>query len=186
MIAPGSTIGIIGGGQLGRMLGVAAAQLGYRTHVYAPEASGPATEVAAAWTRAAYDDGDALRRFAGAVDVVTYEFENVPVGPLRVIEAIVPVRPSPRSLEVAGDRLAEKAFVVAQGGRPAAHAAVASEAELRDVVRALGLPARLKTRWFCYDGKGQVRIGADTELAVVWAAMAGQPGMLEPLVTFDS
>ncbi|WP_174273920.1 5-(carboxyamino)imidazole ribonucleotide synthase [Sphingomonas bacterium] len=183
MIPPGSTIGIIGGGQLGRMLAIAAANLGYRTHIYAPGTSGPATEVAAQWTRGAYEDADAVAVFAAQVDVVTYEFENVVV---EAIAGLAGIRPSARSLEVSQDRVAEKRFAEGQGGRPARWRAVSSAAELDAALAEIGAPAILKTRRFGYDGKGQARIGAPGEAAAAWEAIGGAPAVLEAMIAFDA
>ncbi len=162
MIAPGETIGILGGGQLGRMIAMAAAQLGYRTHVYAPESESVAAEVCGAFTNAAYDDAAALARFAADCAVVTYEFENVPVAPLAALGA-VPLLPNARALEVAQDRLNEKTFVTALGGTPAPFAPVDDKAGLLAAVDAIGAPGILKTRRDGYDGKGQWRIGSRAE-----------------------
>lgn len=157
MIAPGETIGILGGGQLGRMLAMAAAQLGYRCHVYAPEADSIAAEVCAAFTCAAWDDAAALAAFAADCAVITYEFENVPVAPLAALGA-APLLPAPRALEIAQDRLAEKTFVSGLGGRPAPFAAVDDAAGLAAAIASIGTPGILKTRRDGYDGKGQWRV----------------------------
>ena len=183
--APGGTIGILGGGQLGRMLAMAAAQLGYRAHIYSPEGSGPATEVAAEWTRGRYDDGEALARFAAAVDVVTFEFENIPAGPLARLAQHAPVHPNPAALAVAQDRLAEKEFVVGLGGTPAPFRAVDTIEALRDAAAAIGTPAVLKTRRFGYDGKGQARLATAADCDAAWAAIAGAPAILEGFVRFE-
>jgi 5-(carboxyamino)imidazole ribonucleotide synthase len=159
VIPPGETIGILGGGQLGRMIAMAAAQLGYRVHVFAPEPDSIAAEVAAAFTNAAYDDREAMARFAADCAVVTYEFENVPVAPVAML-APVPVLPHPRALETAQDRLAEKLFVSSLGGTPAPFAAVDSDADLAAAIARIGAPGILKTRRDGYDGKGQWRIAA--------------------------
>ena len=163
MILPGATIGILGGGQLGRMLAIAAAQLGYRCHIYAPEHVSVAAELAADHTRAPFTDTNALTRFAGQCDVVTYEFENVPVAPLAVIPA-ERLAPGMRALEVAQDRLKEKNFVSELGGRPAPFAAVSSLQELRDAVDRIGSPGILKTTRDGYDGKGQWRISGSRDV----------------------
>jgi 5-(carboxyamino)imidazole ribonucleotide synthase len=181
-IAPGGTIGILGGGQLGRMLGLAAAQLGYRVHIYAPGASGPASEVAWRWTLGAYDDADALRAFAAEVDVVTYEFENIEAKPL---DGVANIAPGVRALDVAQDRLAEKRFCESVGGRPAQYRAVDSRAELDAALAAIGTPAVLKTRRFGYDGKGQARLRSPADADVAWDAIGGQPAILEAMVAFD-
>jgi 5-(carboxyamino)imidazole ribonucleotide synthase len=187
MIAPGSTIGIVGGGQLGRMLAMAAAQLGYHCHIYAPdEAPPPAAEVSAHFTRGAWDDEAALARFGASVDVATYEFENVMAGPLAALAAQVPLFPPPRALAVAQDRAEEKSFVDGLGGRPARYALVDDEAGLRDAVARIGVPAILKTRRFGYDGKGQARIMAVADAAEAWVAVRGAPSVLEGFVPFDA
>lgn len=183
-IAPGATIGIIGSGQLGRMLGVAAAQLGYRVHVFAP-ASGPANDICNAFTCADYNDADALASFADAVDVVTYEFENIDAGPIEAIAGRVAVRPGVHSLRVAQDRCAEKRFVEDLGGRPAPWASVETLDELHAAVAAIGAPAILKTARFGYDGKGQARLNAPEEAEAAWDAMGRQPAILEGFVAFD-
>lgn len=157
MIPPGETIGILGGGQLGRMIAMAAAQLGYRCHIYAPDADSVAAEVSGAFTRADYDDAAALARFAADCAVVTYEFENVPVAPLSALGA-VPLRPGSRALEIAQDRLSEKTFVADLGGRPAPFAQVDTSQDLAAAIARIGAPGILKTRREGYDGKGQWRI----------------------------
>ncbi len=188
VIPPGSTIGILGGGQLGRMLSVAAAQLGYRVHVFAPEGEEgtPAADVSAFATRAAYEDEAALDAFAASVDVVTFEFENVPVAAARRLMARVPVRPGARAFEVAQDRLAEKRFAEHCGGRTAPFRAVHDPAGLDAALADLGCPAILKTRRFGYDGKGQARIERAADLAGAWESIGGVPAVLEGLVTFDA
>jgi 5-(carboxyamino)imidazole ribonucleotide synthase len=165
------------------MLAMAAAQLGYRCHIYAPEAGGVAAEVAGAFTRAGWDDGAALASFAEDCAVITYEFENVPVPPLAALGA-VPLRPHPRALETAQDRVAEKRFVEALGGRPAPYAPVDSPEELREALAAIGAPAILKTRRDGYDGKGQWRFDSVSEAeALEWP---GKPLVLEGRVEFEA
>ena len=186
MIAPGSTIGIIGGGQLGRMLAIAAAQLGYKSHIYSPETSGPATEVSAFWTKGSYEDEEALARFGRAVDVATYEFENIAAGPLTALAAEAPLYPPRRALEIAQDRLSEKEFVAGLGGRPAPFQAVGSRSDLDEALAGIGAPAILKTRRFGYDGKGQARIKAQDDVEAAWAAVRGAPSVLEGLVDFEA
>jgi len=186
MIVPGSVIGVLGGGQLGRMLALAAAPLGYRVHIYAPEAELVAGDVAFAVTRAAYEDEAALRRFAAAVDVVTYEFENVPSRAVAFLEALRPVRPGHEALDVAQDRCSEKRFVEALGGTPAPYAVVDSLADLEAALARLGTPAILKTRRMGYDGKGQLRISDVSEAATAFAALGGSGLILEGLVRFDA
>ena len=182
-VPPGSTIGILGGGQLGRMLAIAAAKLGYRTHIYAPGLSGPATEVAARWTHGAYDDPRAVAAFAAQVDVVTYEFENVDLEALRGVPAVYP---PPRALEVAQDRAAEKEFAGRCGGTPAPYRIVDTVDDLREALATLGTPAILKTRRMGYDGKGQVRISDAAQAEAAWTVLKGQPAVLEGLVAFDA
>lgn len=186
MIAPGSTIGILGGGQLGRMLAIAAANLGYRVHIFAPDEEQPAADVSAEATRAAYDDRAALDRFAASVDVVTYEFENVDVTAVRQLAERVPVSPGVRALEVSQDRLAEKDFVAGLGGSPAPYRAVDNLTDLAVALADLGAPAILKTRRFGYDGKGQVRLQDAGEAEAAWTALGGRPCVLEGLVRFDA
>ncbi len=185
VIPPGATIGILGGGQLGRMLALAAATLGYRVHVFAPEAEQPAADVAAVATRAEYGDTAALDAFAAAVDVVTYEFENVPVAAVAHLAARVPVRPGVAALDVAQDRLAEKTFVAGLGGATAPFRAADDLAGLRTALAAIGAPAILKTRRMGYDGKGQARIATADDAAAAWAATGGAPAIVEGLVAFD-
>lgn len=185
IIEPGATIGIIGGGQLGRMLSIAAAQLGYRCHIFAPEAAPPAADVSAMLTQGDYADTDALLRFAASVDVVTYEFENIDTAPIAALAERAVVRPSVHALEVAQDRLAEKDFISSLGGRPAPYCAVATRAELDEALHRIGAPAILKTRRFGYDGKGQARILAPTDADTAWAAIGGNPAVLEGFVRFE-
>jgi len=183
MIPPGETIGILGGGQLGRMLAKAAAQLGYRVHVYAPEADSVAAEVCARFTQAHWGDAAAMTEFAADCAVVTYEFENVPVGPLKALGS-VPLHPNARALEVAQDRLNEKEFVEQLGGRTAPYMAVDTREDLDAALTRLGSPGILKTRREGYDGKGQWRINADHEADGI--AFSGQPLIYEGLVRFSA
>ena len=179
MIPPGETIGILGGGQLGRMIAMAAAQLGYRAHVYAPEPESIAAEVCGGFTCAAWDDTEALARFADDCAVITYEFENVPVAPLAPLEAKLLAHP--RALETAQDRVNEKQFVEALGGRPAPWAAVDSQADLDAAIARIGTPGILKTRRDGYDGKGQWRImsPADAEGLALPAAALVYEGFID-------
>ena len=153
MIPPGETIGILGGGQLGRMLAMAAARLGYRCHVYAPEAEAIAAEVCAQFTQAAWDDAEAMAAFAADCAVVTYEFENVPVAPLKALGQ-VPLLPSAHALEVAQDRLSEKRFVADLGGVTAPFHVVDTADDLAEALVSVGSPGILRTRREGYDGKG--------------------------------
>ncbi len=181
----GAVIGILGGGQLGRMLSVAASRLGFRTHVFEPAANPPAADVAHAVTTAPYEDAAALAAFAAAVDVVTYEFENVPTSALDLIEATRPIRPNRRALATSQDRIAEKDFLSSLGLITAAYAAVGNLADLQAAVARIGTPAILKTARMGYDGKGQVRLSSPADAPAAYAAMNGAPAVLEGFVTFD-
>ena len=184
-LAPGSTIGILGGGQLGRMIALAAAALGYRCHVYCPEGDAPAVEVAARATRAGYDDRAALADFARAVDVATLEFENVPAAAVEAISALAPVRPDARALEVAQDRIDEKEFLNRIGVATTRFAAVDSPGALARAMARIGAPAILKTARLGYDGKGQRAIGADTDAEAAWRALGAERAILEAAVDFE-
>lgn len=185
MLPPGSTIGILGGGQLGRMLAVAAARLGYKVHVYAPDAESVAAEVTAHHSQAAWDDEPRLAAFAAACDVVTYEFENVPVDTVRFLSGHVAVRPGVAGLKIAQDRLEEKNFVAGLGGRPAPFAAVPDRAALDAALAAIGAPAILKTVRMGYDGKGQARVMTPADADTAWEAIGRHAAVLEGFVTFD-
>ena len=181
-LPPGSTIGIVGGGQLGRMMAMAAARLGYRAHIFDPHYRPCAAEVAGAFTRAPFDDAAALAAFAGQCDVVTYEFENLPVGPLAALGD--KLRPGTRSLEFAQDRAAEKRFLEANGATVAAWREVGSVAELDAAVAALGLPLVLKSRRLGYDGKGQAWVRKADEARAAWASIGDAPAVAEAAVDF--
>jgi 5-(carboxyamino)imidazole ribonucleotide synthase len=183
-IAPGSTIGIIGGGQLGRMLGVAAAQLGYRCHIFDPHEHPPAGDVAAYVTRAAFDDRAALEAFGNAVDVVTYEFENLPCDPLTILGD--KLRPSVRSLAIAQDRAREKEFIEQCEARVAMWRAVSTLDDVNAAVAELGLPLVLKTRRHGYDGKGQAWIRSEADAASAWDAIGQEPAVAEARVDFSA
>ncbi|MDZ4088555.1 MAG: 5-(carboxyamino)imidazole ribonucleotide synthase [Tabrizicola sp.] len=180
----GATIGILGGGQLGRMLSVAASRLGYRCHIYEPGAA-PAGDVALAVTSAPYEDEAALRAFAAAVDVITYEFENVPTSALDLLESLKPIRPNRRALAISQDRISEKSFLNDLGLQTAPWAAVNSEADLRAAAGTLGLPAILKTTRLGYDGKGQVKLTDTADIPAAWASMMNASCVLEGFVAFD-
>ncbi|MDR3496223.1 MAG: 5-(carboxyamino)imidazole ribonucleotide synthase [Ancalomicrobiaceae bacterium] len=181
---PPLTIGLLGGGQLGRMLALAAAKLGLRVHVFAPEADSPAFEVVPAHTVGGYDDEAALTRFAQQVDVITYEFENVPAAAAAFLATLKPVRPGIAALDVAQDRLSEKRFLNGLGIATAPFHAVETLGEIEAGLAETGVPAILKTRRLGYDGKGQVKIAALDEAAAAFAAMGGQPAILEGFVPF--
>ncbi|WP_417266865.1 5-(carboxyamino)imidazole ribonucleotide synthase [Celeribacter baekdonensis] len=180
----GATIGILGGGQLGRMLSVAASRLGFKTCVFEPGGDCPASHVANFHVQAGYDDVEALKKFAQSVDVVTYEFENVPTSALDLIESIVPIRPNRKALAVSQDRLAEKAFLSGLGLTVAPFAAVDDAVDLAEAIAEIGTPAILKTRRFGYDGKGQARIMSPDDAAQALADMAGASAVLEGFVSF--
>lgn len=184
MLPPNATIGIVGGGQLGRMAALAAARLGYRCHILTPEADGPAVQVAAAATIGSYEDPAALRAFAEAVDVVTFEFENISAEGLDLLASLRPVRPSPAILRISQDRLAEKTFLAGIGIPTAPWRAVASLDELERAVAELGLPSVLKTTRLGYDGKGQAMLRAADDLAPAWERLAPRPLVLEGFVDF--
>ncbi len=184
-VPPGSTIGIIGGGQLGRMLCIAAAQLGYRCHIYAPEASGPAADVSARWIQGSFGDAAKLLSFADRTAVVTYEFENIDPEPLRPLAQSRPLWPPLTALEIGRDRIAEKRFANELGGRTAPWAPVGSRTELEAAVARIGTPSILKTVRFGYDGKGQARLRTPEDAAAAWEEIGGQPAILEGLVPFE-
>ena len=183
-IAPGSTIGIIGGGQLGRMLSVAAAQLGYKCHIFDPHEHPPAADVAARFTRAGFDDPAAIEEFGRSVDVATYEFENLAVGPLRILGD--KLQPGTRSLAVAQDRALEKQFIEDCGGKVAPWRQVSNLEEVRRAIEQLGCAVVLKTRRYGYDGKGQAWIRAESECEACWQAIGEQPAVAESAVNFDA
>ncbi|MBG1232467.1 5-(carboxyamino)imidazole ribonucleotide synthase [Aestuariivirga litoralis] len=184
-LPPGSTIGILGGGQLARMLALAAARLGLKSHIYAQEADSPAFQVTGAHSVADYRDEKALAAFASQVQAVTYEFENVPVEAVQFLEKLVPVRPGSKALGVAQDRLQEKSLARQLGARTAEFRAVNSSADLKKAVSEVGLPAVLKTTRLGYDGKGQAKIMASGDIEAAWAAMKDQPSILESFVNFE-
>jgi 5-(carboxyamino)imidazole ribonucleotide synthase len=184
-LPPGSTIGILGGGQLARMLALAAAPLGLKCHIFAPEADSPAFQVSAAHTIAKYEDRAALTGFVASVDAITYEFENVPVDTVAFLETLKPVRPGAKALGVAQDRLKEKHLARSLGAATADFAEVNSLQDLEAAVAQMGLPAILKTNRFGYDGKGQAKILTSADIAPAWAAMKGAQSILESFVNFE-
>ena len=184
IIAPGSVIGIVGGGQLGRMLSVAAAQLGYQCHIFDPHEHPPAADVAAFFTRAAFDDVSALERFAAEVDVATYEFENLPVEPLKALGD--KLRPGICSLAIAQDRAREKEFIEQCGARVAPWRRVSSLAEVNSAIAELGTPIVLKTRRYGYDGKGQAWVRSGDGAQAAWEAIGGELAVAEAGVDFSA
>ena len=184
MITPGGTIGIVGGGQLGRMLALAAAPLGYRCHIFDPHERPCAADVAAAFTRAEFDDEAALRAFAAQVDVATYEFENLPVEPLAVLGD--KLRPGLKSLAVAQDRAQQKEFIEQCGVRVAGWRKAASLADVTLSVLKVGLPLVLKTRRYGYDGKGQAWVRSRREEQAAWEAIGCEPAIAEAAIDFSA
>ncbi|WP_170558995.1 5-(carboxyamino)imidazole ribonucleotide synthase [Ruegeria atlantica] len=185
MLSPGARIGILGGGQLGRMLSVAAARLGFVTHIFEPGANPPAGQVADRVTTAAYDDAAALQAFAGSVDVITYEFENIPTEALDLLEAHCPIHPGREALRVSQDRLTEKNFLAGLGLKTAPFADITDLNSLKAAIDRIGTPAILKTRRFGYDGKGQARLRSPEDAEAALADMAGAPAILEGFVNFS-
>ena len=183
-LAPGSTIGILGGGQLGRMLSMAAARLGYRSHIYEP-GTAPAADVAHALTQAPYDDLDALARFARDCDLITFEFENIPAPALDVLARTTPLFPDRRALETSQDRMTEKTFLAGLGLATAPFAPIDSPADLAAALAATGTPAILKTRRLGYDGKGQARVMASADGPAALNSLQGAPAIAEGFVHFS-
>jgi 5-(carboxyamino)imidazole ribonucleotide synthase len=186
IVPPGSTIGIVGGGQLGRMLARAASRMGYKTHIYTPEKDSPASHVAFATTIGAYQDANALRAFGEAVDVVTFEFENVPSETLTMLEKIVAVRPNPNVLFTTRHRLREKEFIKAQGIKTAPFAAVRNEKELAEAIKTIGTPSVLKTCELGYDGKGQAVIRDAAQALAAWESLGKSECVLEGFINFSA
>jgi 5-(carboxyamino)imidazole ribonucleotide synthase len=184
VLPPGSIIGILGGGQLGRMMALAAARLGYRCHILDPHEHPCAAEVSAYFTRAAYDDVAALRRFAEQCDVITYEFENIPVEPLAVLGD--KLAPSTRSLEVAQDRAAEKRFLESCGARVAQWHEINGAPDIEAALEALGSPILLKSRRYGYDGKGQAWVHRAEDAEAAWEAIGRQPAVGEAKMSFGA
>ncbi len=183
-ISPGARVGIVGGGQLGRMLAMAAARLGLSCHIYTDRADDPAIEVAGQATVASYEDEAALAAFADVVDVVTYEFENIPARTAEILASRKPVRPSPHVLALTQDRLVEKNFISGLGVEVAAYATVDDPGALARAVAQIGRPSILKTRRFGYDGKGQALIREGSDLAAAFRSLGSQPAILEGFVPF--
>ena len=181
----GANIGILGGGQLGRMLAVAASRLGLKAHIFEPGANPPAGQVADQVTTASYEDEAALHRFAQSVDVITYEFENIPTSALDILEQIRPIHPGRLALAISQDRLSEKEFLTGLGLKVAPYANVTSAAEAEAAAQSIGTPSILKTRRMGYDGKGQVRLKNVSDMEQAWQAMQGAPSVLEGFINFS-
>ena len=185
MLKPGDTIGILGGGQLARMMALAAAPFGLKCHIFAPEGDNPAFDVSAARTLAGYEDAEALKSFAASVSVVTYEFENVPSTTADILSAHVPVLPAPRALAITQDRFTEKSFIRELGLTVPNFIAVSSLEELEAALMTIGRPSVLKTRRLGYDGKGQAMIREDVSARDAWDAIGHAPAILEAFVPFE-
>ncbi|WP_317055808.1 5-(carboxyamino)imidazole ribonucleotide synthase [Roseovarius rhodophyticola] len=181
----GAVIGILGGGQLGRMLSVAASRLGFKTCIYEPGGDCPASHVSNYHFQKPYEDEDALRQFAEAVDVITYEFENIPTSALDVLDGLKPIRPGREALRVSQDRLTEKDFLTNLGLKTAPYADIPDAASLKAALDTIGAPAILKTRRFGYDGKGQARIMQTSDADAALSDMSGAPAILEGFVDFS-
>jgi 5-(carboxyamino)imidazole ribonucleotide synthase len=184
-ILPGSTIGVLGGGQLGRMFAMAARRLGYRVHTLAPEDDTPTGQISDVEIKASYDDLDRIRAFARTVDVVTFEFENVPAAAAATAEEHALVRPSGRALHIAQHRIREKSFLADHGLPVTPFAPVRTDAELRDAVARMGPGAVLKTAAFGYDGKGQIRLSPGSDGTVAWSMLKRQEAVLESFIDLD-
>ncbi len=184
-IAPGSTLGVLGSGQLGRMFTIAARRMGYRVHVFSPDADTPTGQVADEEIKGAYDDLDAVAAFVRNVDVVTFEFENVPAATAELAERFVPVRPGGKVLHITQHRVREKAFLRQAGFPTAPSALVGSSSELNEALKTIGFPAVLKTAGWGYDGKGQVLIRKTQEADSAWQALDVNEAVLEGFIDFD-
>ena len=184
-VLPGSTIGILGSGQLGRMIAIAARRMGYRVHTLSPESDSPTGHVADREIVAAYDDVEAVKRFAEDVDVITLEFENVSAACVAAASSIAPVRPKGSVLHTTQNRLREKTFLTDNSFPVAPFRHVKSKNELVAAVEEIGTPAVLKTAGFGYDGKGQVRIASVNDVDGAWTSMAGQEAVLEAFIDFE-
>jgi 5-(carboxyamino)imidazole ribonucleotide synthase len=184
ILPPGAVLGIVGGGQLGRMSAMAAAQLGFRAHILTDEPAGPAAQVAHAVTIGPYDDPDVLRRFASSVDVVTFEFENISADGLELLAGHCPVRPSGAILRISQDRIAEKSFLTRAGIPVAPWAAIHTGLDLDAAMATLGLPFILKTTRLGYDGRGQCRVHAPDEAGPAFDSLAPHPLVAEAMIDF--
>jgi 5-(carboxyamino)imidazole ribonucleotide synthase len=186
VIAPGAALGVLGSGQLGRMFCIAARRMGYRVHTFSPDEDTPAGQVADVEVTAGYDDVDALRAFAGSVEVVTFEFENVPIAAIDAIEALAPVRPSGLALHTAQQRAREKTFLADHGFPTAAFARAVTLDELWDAVARVGTPAIIKTAAFGYDGKGQHKVTTPADVAHIWDAIGHQEAVVEKFISLQA
>lgn len=185
VLAPGSTIGILGGGQLGRMLACAAAEIGLKCLIFCEKPDAPAFDVASSHVCAPYDDIEAAEAFARECDVVTFEFENVPLAAVEAVAALAPVFPPPRALEVTQDRLTERRFLDSLSVPVSPYREINSAADLTAALEEIGRPAMLKSRRFGYDGKGQTRIGDVTDIEAAWQEIGSAPAIVERFVAFE-
>lgn len=185
-LAPGSTIGILGGGQLGRMLACAAAGIGLKCRIFCEKPDAPAFDVATSHVCSPYDDFEAVETFARGCDVVTFEFENVPLAAVEAVTALAPVYPPPRALEVTQDRLVERRFLDSLLVPVAPYRKIAGEADLAPALEEIGRPTMLKSRRLGYDGKGQVKIGDATDIEAAYQEIGTEPAIVEKFVTFES
>ena len=186
VIAPGAALGVLGSGQLGRMFALAARRMGYRVHTFSPEEDTPTGQVADLEVTASYEDLDALRTFARGVDVVTFEFENVPIEAIDAIEELAPVRPSGGALHTAQQRAREKTFLADRGIPTAPFARAATLDELWDAVARVGTPAVIKTAAYGYDGKGQHNVATPADVEHIWAAIGHQEAVVEKFVSLQA
>jgi len=186
VIAPGGALGVLGGSQLGRMFAMAARRMGYRVHTFSPDEDSPTGQVADLEVTASYDDLDALRAFARGVDVVTFEFENVPIEAIDAVEALAPVRPSGVALHTAQQRAREKTFLADRGVPTAAFAAAATLDELWEAVARVGTPAVIKTAAFGYDGKGQHKVATPADVEHIWTAIGHQEAVVEKFISLQA
>ena len=186
VVAPGAALGVLGSGQLGRMFCIAARRMGYRVHTFSPDEDTPTGQVADVEVTADYEDLDALRAFAGSVDVVTFEFENVPIAAVDAIEALAPVRPSGAALHTAQQRSREKTFLADNGFPTAAFARAATLDELWDAVARVGTPAVIKTAAFGYDGKWQHKVTTPADVSHIWDAIGHQEAVVEKFISLQA
>ena len=186
VVAPGAALGVLGSGQLGRMFCIAARRMGYRVHTFSPDEDTPTGQVADVEVTADYDDVDALRAFAGSVDVVTFEFENVPIAAIDAIEELAPVRPAGLALHTAQQRAREKTFLADHGFPTAAFARAATLDELWDAVARVGTPAIIKTAAFGYDGKGQHKVTTPADVSHIWEAIGHQEAVVEKFISLQA
>ena len=186
VIAPGAALGVLGSGQLGRMFAIGARRMGYRVHTFSPESDTPTGQVADVEVTASYDDLDALRAFARHVEVVTFEFENVPMAAVDAIDGIVPVRPSGAALHITQHRAREKNFLADHGFPTVPFACASTLDELWDAVARIGSPAVIKTAAFGYDGKGQYKVASPADVEHVWTAIGGQPTVVERFINLQT